>query len=841
MSNKIKKNISLTENNSDIAENIGIIKDVNINQEMEKAFLDYSMSVIVSRALPEIQDGLKPVQRRILYSMKELGVSYQSSYKKAARVVGDVMGKYHPHGDSSIYEAMVRMAQSFNYRYPLVDGHGNFGSIDGDSAAAMRYTEVRMSKIAMELIKEIDQETIDFVDNYDNSEKEPNILPTSFPNLLVNGTTGIAVAMATNIPSHNLGEVVDALIAYIDDKTISIVDLMKYIKGPDFPTGGELLGIDKLQEAYETGKGKIIIRSKTEIITSDKNKSSIVITEIPYQIKKSNLIKNIVYLYRNKILDGITDLRDESSNRKGIRIVIDLRKDINPKIFLNNLYKRSRVQISFHFNMVVLIDKKPKLVNLKQILEAFFSFRINIINRQKQFELKNALKKQHLIKAAVIILNDIDDAVQLIKSSKDVKDAREKLILKYNLDELQSKYILEMSLQRITNLEIEKFRIEEQKLIKQIEECNSIIESQSKKENILKKDLLQLKTNFKDERKTFICKDQEFNITDEDLIKKDGILITITNKGYIKRLGIDTYKRQNKGGTGVSGITMNENDFVKHLVNTTTHDYQLFFTNKGKVYRMKGYEIPDYSRQAKGIPLINLIPLSEGEFLTSVASLKPDLKQNYKYLVLITKKGLIKRNNIKDYQNIQNKGKIAFNLKKDDEVLTVLKSIGNQDIIMASSNGKAIRFNEKSIKQTSRMGSGVIGMRLDSDENIIGAAVVQSDEQDILVVTELGYGKKNKVVEYKNQKRGGKGIKTLKVTPKNGKIIALKIVLNEDELILISERGKIIRLENNNKIPTLKSKVTQGIKLSKLKDNDKLFTVVVNKKSKDTNIDIISE
>lgn len=372
MSNKIKKNISLTENNSDIAENIGIIKDVNINQEMEKAFLDYSMSVIVSRALPEIQDGLKPVQRRILYSMKELGVSYQSSYKKAARVVGDVMGKYHPHGDSSIYEAMVRMAQSFNYRYPLVDGHGNFGSIDGDSAAAMRYTEVRMSKIAMELIKEIDQETIDFVDNYDNSEKEPNILPTSFPNLLVNGTTGIAVAMATNIPSHNLGEVVDALIAYIDDKTISIVDLMKYIKGPDFPTGGELLGIDKLQEAYETGKGKIIIRSKTEIITSDKNKSSIVITEIPYQIKKSNLIKNIVYLYRNKILDGITDLRDESSNRKGIRIVIDLRKDINPKIFLNNLYKRSRVQISFHFNMVVLIDKKPKLVNLKQILEAFF-------------------------------------------------------------------------------------------------------------------------------------------------------------------------------------------------------------------------------------------------------------------------------------------------------------------------------------------------------------------------------------------------------------------------------------------------------------------------------------
>ncbi|WP_341266556.1 DNA gyrase subunit A [Candidatus Phytoplasma fraxini] len=841
MSNKIKKNSFLNEHNSDTDKNIGIIKDVNINQEMEKSFLDYAMSVIVSRALPEIQDGLKPVQRRILYSMKELGVSYQSSYKKAARVVGDVMGKYHPHGDSSIYEAMVRMAQNFNYRYPLVDGHGNFGSIDGDAAAAMRYTEVRMSKIAMEFIKEIDQETIDFVDNYDNSEKEPNILPTSFPNLLVNGATGIAVGMATNIPSHNLGEVIDALIAYIDDKTVSIASLMKYIKGPDFPTGGEILGIDKLQEAYETGKGRIIIRSKTEIITSDKNKSSIVITEIPYQMKKSNLIKNIVYLYRNKILDGITDLRDESSNRVGIRIVIDLRKDINPKIFLNNLYKKSRVQMSFNFNMIVLVDKKPKLVNLKQILEAFFSFRINIINRQKQFELKNALKKQHLVQAAVIILNDIDDAIQLIKSSKDVKEAREKLMLKYDLDEIQSKYILEMSLQRITNLEIEKFRIEERQLIKQIAECQGIIESQSKKEKILKQELLQLKTNFQDERKTFIQKDLEINITDEDLIKKEGILITITNKGYIKRLSIDTYKKQNKGGTGVSGITMNENDFVKYLVNTTTHDYQLFFTNKGKVYRMKGHEIPDYSRQAKGIPLINLIPLREGEFLTSVASINPDLKQNYNYLVLITKKGLIKRNNIQDYTNIQNKGKIAFNLKPDDEVLTVLKSIGSQDIIMASSNGKAIRFNEKSIKKTSRIGSGVIGMRLDYDENVIGAAIVKSDEQDILVVTELGYGKKNKVVEYKNQKRGGKGIKTLKVTPKNGKIIALKVVSNQDELILISERGKIIRLENNNTIPTFKSKVTQGIKLSKLKDDDKLFTVVVNKKDKEKNIDIISE
>ncbi|WP_284928292.1 DNA gyrase subunit A [Candidatus Phytoplasma sp. AldY-WA1] len=841
MSNKIKKNNSLNNSNSDISEinNIGSVKEVNISQEMEKSFLDYAMSVIVSRALPEIQDGLKPVQRRIIYSMKELGVTAQTSYKKAARIVGDVMGKYHPHGDSSIYEAMVRMAQNFNYRYPLIDGHGNFGSIDGDSAAAMRYTEVRMSKIAMELIKEIDQNTIDFVDNYDGSEKEPVILPTSFPNLLVNGATGIAVGMATNIPSHNLGEVIDALTAYINNKEISISELVTYIKGPDFPTGGEILEVDKLQEIYEKGRGKIIIRSKINIVTSEKNKSSIIITEIPYQMKKSNLIKNIVSLQKNKILDGITDLRDESSNRQGIKIVIDLRKDINPKIFLNNLYKRSQVQVSFHFNMIVLINKKPQLVNLKQILEAFFTFRINIINRQKQFELKNALSKKHLIQSAVIVLNDIDDAIELIKSSSNVKEAREKLMLKYNFDEIQSKYILEMSLQKITNLEVEKIKTEEQNLIKQISECEIIINSQTKKEQILKKELLQLKKVFQDERQTLIRKDVEINISEETLIQEKSILITITNKGYIKRLDLDTYKKQNKGGTGVSGITMNENDFVKHIVITSTHDYQLFFTNKGKVYRMKGYEIPDYSRQAKGIPLINLVPLSEGEFLTSVASINPHLKQEHNYLVLITKKGLIKRNNISDYQNIQSKGKIAFTLKNDDEVLTVLKSSGEQDIIMASSDGKAIRFNEKTIKQTSRMGSGVIGMKLNSDETLIGATIVESNKQDILVVTELGYGKKNKINEYKNQKRAGKGIKTLKITSKNGKIIALKAVFNGEELVLISDRGKIIRLVNNNKIPTPKSKVTQGNKLVKLKDSDKLFNFVIININDKEKIDIL--
>ncbi|MDV3167770.1 MAG: DNA gyrase subunit A [Candidatus Phytoplasma stylosanthis] len=835
MSNKKKNDSIINELDLvNVEQNIGNVQKVNINEEMEKSFLDYAMSVIISRALPEIQDGLKPVQRRILYSMKELGISHQSSYKKAARVVGDVIGKYHPHGDISIYEAMVRMAQDFNYRYPLVDGHGNFGSIDGDAAAAMRYTEVRMSKLATELMREIDQNTIEFVNNYDNSEKEPNILPTSFPNLLVNGSTGIAVGMATNIPSHNFGEVIDALVSYIDDKSISVSGLLKHIKGPDFPTGGEILDIDNLQEIYETGRGRVILRAKINVVTSEKNKSSIIITEIPYQIKKSNLIENIFYLHKNKILDGITDLRDESSSRQGIKIVIELRKDVNPKVFLNNLYKHSRAQISFNFNMIVLIDKKPKLVNLKQILEAFFSFRIDIINRQKKFELKNALDKKHLIQAAVIVLNDIDEAIELIKNSINVKEAREKLILKYNFDETQSRYILEMSLQKITNLEIEKIKKEEKSLILQIKECEDIINSQTKKEQILKKDLIKLKNIFQDERKTIIRKDIDLNISNENLINKERILITVTNKGYIKRLNLETYKKQKKGGKGVIGIVMNENDFVEHLVITSTHDYQLFFTNKGKVYRMKGYDIPDYSRQSKGLPLINLIDLDKNEFLTSITSIISEYnEQDYNYLIFITKKGLIKRNSIKDYDKIQNNGKIAFNLKPDDEVLVVLKTLGNQDIIIASSSGKAIRFNEKSIKKTGRTGSGIIGMRLGADENIVGAAVVYSDTQDILVVTEFGYGKKNKSSEYRIQKRAGKGIKTLKITDKNGKLIALKTVSFNDELILISDRGKVIRLVNDDKIPTRKSKLTQGIKLFDLNKSDKLVNVVVIKKEKD--------
>ncbi|MDV3166976.1 MAG: DNA gyrase subunit A [Vigna little leaf phytoplasma] len=838
MSNKIKKNNYDNKNNSYdakiIPNSIGQVTTIDINQEMKKSFLSYAMSVIVSRALPEIKDGLKPVQRRILYGMKALGVSFQSSYKKSARIVGDVMGKYHPHGDSSIYEAMVRMAQDFNYRYPLIDGHGNFGSIDGDAAAAMRYTEVRMSKIAMELIKTIDQQTIDFAKNYDGSEQEPLVLPTSFPNLLINGSSGIAVGMATNIPSHNLGEVIDALIAYINNKQINIEGIMQYIKGPDFPTGGELLGIQNLKEAYETGRGRVFIRAKTSIIKNEKNKFSIIINEIPYQIKKSVLIERIAFLTKEKIIDGITDLRDESSSREGIRIVIDLRKDVNPQILLNNLYKHSQLHISFNFNMIALIKGTPHLVNLKRIIEEFYLFRIDVINRQKKFELEKAMAKKHLIQAAVVILKDIDNTIALIKSAKDVNDAQKKLMNKYNFDEIQSKAILEMSLQKITNLEIEKIKKEEQNLIAQIEECKEIINSQNKKENILKKDLLRIKKMFQDERKTIInTNTTDIDIPNENLIEKERILITVTHKGYVKRLNLDTYKKQNKGGKGVSGIAINEDDFVEHFIIASTHSYQLFFTNKGKVYQLKGYQIPIFTRQSKGIPLVNLIPLEKGEFLTSLTSVD-DFSRESDYLVLITKKGLIKRNLIKEYENIRINGKIAFPLKTNDEVLFVLKTSGKQDIILAASNGKAIRFNESAIRKTNRKSMGIKAMNIDINNNeiIIGAAIVSSPEQDILVLTEKGYGKKTKSKEYKKQKRGGKGQKTLKITSKNGSLVALKTILPDEEIILMSDVGKVIRIENKD-VSYTKSKATQGYKLFNLDPNHKLVLVVVVKKEKE--------
>ncbi|MDV3205285.1 MAG: DNA gyrase subunit A [Weeping tea tree witches'-broom phytoplasma] len=834
MSKKTKKNNFVNNEQEFLSSvtNIGHVESVDINDEMKKSFLSYAMSVIIRRALPDVRDGMKPVHRRIIYVMQGLNLDNQERFKKSAVVVGAVMGRCHPHGDNSIYEAMVRMAQDFNCRYPLITGHGNFGSIDGDSAAAMRYTEVRMSKLSVELIKEIDQNTVDFIDNYDGNEKEPTVLPASFPNLLVNGSTGIAVGMATNIPPHNLGEVINALIALIDDKNIDVNDLMKYLKGPDFPTGGEILGAENLKTIYATGKGRIFIRSKTHITQSEKNKFSICITEIPYQIKKSSLIESIAVLVKEKIIDGITDLRDES-NRQGIKIVIDLRRDINPHVLLNNLYKYSQLQVSFNFNMIALINGVPRLINLKQMLKEFFDFRMNIIQRQKQFELSKASAKKHLIQALVIVLNDIDNVIKLIKGASNVKNAQEQLMQKYNFDLNQSKVILEMSLQKITNLEIAKIKQEQKDLTLKIIECESIINSLAKKEDIIKKELLYLKKTFQDNRRTIInLTNNMLDITEEELIDKERILITITNKGYAKRLNLDTYKKQNRGGKGVVGITINKDDFVEHFVITSTHDYQLFFTNKGKVYQIKGYQIPPYSRQSKGIPLVNLIPLAKGEFLTTLTSVS-DFNNDQNYLVLITKKGFIKRNSIQEYANIRANGKIAFSLKDDDEVLSVLKTSGQQDIILAASDGKAIRFKENSIRKTSRKGTGVIGMRIEPEDNIVGAAVLWSSEQDILVVTELGYGKKTKADVYRKQKRGGKGVKTLKVTDKNGKLVTLKAILPSEELILISNLGQVIRIDAD-KVSLTKSKVTQGNRLFKLNENHKLINVVVVKKEKNT-------
>ncbi|WP_334330805.1 DNA gyrase subunit A [Candidatus Phytoplasma prunorum] len=808
---------------------IGKIKKININQEIKKSFLSYAMSVIVSRALPDIKDGLKPVQRRILYGMNELGVYSQSSYKKSARIVGDVMGKFHPHGDSSIYEAMIRMAQDFNYRYPLVDGHGNLGSIDGDNAAAMRYTEVKMSKISMELMKEIDQETVDFIDNYDGSEKEPVFLPSSFPNLLVNGSTGIAVGMATNIPSHNLSEVIDALINYIDNKEIDTEGLMKFIKGPDFPTGGEILGVSGLKEAYETGRGRIFVRSKTEIIYSDKNKPIIIIKEIPYQIKKTSLIEKIAFLVKEKIIEGITDLRDESNNARGMRIIIELRKDIEPKIILNNLYKHTQLQTSFCFNMIALVNGVPKIVSLKNMLEEFFLFRMDVINRQKKFELNKAKQKKHLITALAIILNDIDKVLKIIKGSNDVKDAQKNIMINYNFDEIQSKAILEMSLQKITNLEIKKIIKEEESLKLKIFECENIINSQIKKEKILKKELLKIKNQFQDKRKSIISNEQYLTVENESLINKETILITVTHRGYIKRLNLDTYKKQNRGGKGVSGLKMQENDFLEHILITSTHDHQLFFTNKGKIYQLKGYEIPLGSRYSKGIPLVNLLPLEENEFLTSLTSVK-DFKEEKNYLVLVTKKGLIKRNSLKDFENVRRNGKIAAVLKNNDEVLFVSRTTGEQDIILAASDGKAIRFNEFEIRKTGIKSSGIRGIKIQKEEEIIGMTVVDSEKQNILVITENGYGKITKAKEYRNQMRGGKGTKTLKITCRNGKLVRLLTIYQNEELIIFSDHGKVVRIDTKQ-IPLTKSKVTQGNVLISLEESDKVSSIALIKKT----------
>ena len=810
------------EGYNDEEHNHGKIKEINITSEMKTSFLSYAMSVIVSRALPDVRDGMKPVQRRIIYAMNDLGMYADRPHKKSARIVGEVIGKYHPHGDSSVYEAMVRMAQPFNYREPLVDGHGNFGSVDGDSAAAMRYTEARMSKMAMELVRDLDKNTVDFVDNYDNSEKEPSVLPARYPNLLVNGASGIAVGMATEIPPHNLGEVIDGTLAYIKNKDITISELMQHVKGPDFPTGGQILGLTGLREGYETGNGKIAIRATTEIVHY-KNKSAIIITEIPYQVNKTRLIDKIAEIVKEKVVEGITDLRDES-NRKGMRVVIELRKDIIPEVMLNNLYKYTQLQTSYSLNMIALVNGQPKTLNLKEMIAHYVDHQVEVIQRRTQYDLEKAEARQHILEGLIIALNDIDRAIEMIKESKTGDEAREKLIQAYELTDVQARAILDMRLQRLTGLEIEKIRAEHVELGIKIKEYHEVLASEGRKFEIISEELLEIKQRFATPRLSQINLHADLSIENEDLIPVEDVIVTVTNQGYIKRMPVDEYKSQNRGGVGVTGMRVHDDDFVEQMGLTSTHDYHLFFTNKGRVYKIKGYEIPDLGRTAKGLPIVNLLNFDKDETLASFTSIK-DFECEESYLFFTTKNGIVKRTPVTDFKNIRTNGIIAIALKEGDELLAVGVTNGQKDIILGSVSGKSIRFAESDVRPTGRNTSGVIGMRLQEDEYIVGGGVIPSNEHDILVISEKGFGKRTSVNEYRRQNRGGKGVLTLNVTERNGKLSALRVVTDNDDLIVISNRGIVIRTPISQISRT--SRVTQGVKVIKLRPDNLVSTTAI--------------
>ena len=799
------------------------IEEVDISSKMRTSFLDYSMSVIVARALPDIRDGLKPVQRRILYGMNSLHIYANTPFKKSARITGEVMGKYHPHGDSSIYDAMVRMAQPFSYRYVLVDGHGNFGNIDGDGAAAQRYTEARMSKISMEMVRDIDKDTVDFVDNYDGEEKEPVILPARIPNLLINGSTGIAVGMATNIPPHNLGEVCDGIFALIDNPDVTIDELMQYIKGPDFPTGGLILGRQGLRDAYNTGLGSIVIRSKAVINELANGKSEIVVTEIPYQVNKTRLIERIAELVKDKIVDGITDLRDESSI-KGMRIVIELRKDVNANVMLNNLYKYTQLQTTFGFNMIALVDGQPKTVNLKDILVEYLKHQLDVITRRTKFDLAKTEAREHILKGLVIALEDIDNVIELIKQAKDGQTALEALINKYTLSELQAREILNTRLQRLTGLEIEKIKAEEAQCLKDIAEYKAILADDSLKMNIIREELSEIKDKYNDKRVSEISTSTAISIDDEDLIPRENVLISLTTNGYIKRMKISEYHAQNRGGKGLTGMKTHEDDQVEHIVPSLTHDYLLFFTNKGRVYKVKAYNVMEGSRTSKGIPIINIIPLLEDEKVTSICPID-NFDAEDKYLLFVTKQGIVKRTHVGLFKNIRQTGIIAINLNESDELLNVLTTNGQEDIILGASNGKAIRFSEKDMRDISRSAIGVRGIKLADGEEVVGVGIIESDDDDILVLSEKGYGKRSKASEYRTQGRGGQGVKTLNVTEKNGKLAAIKIVHDDEDLIATTDKGMVIRCRIKDISTT--GRATQGVIVMRLANNHTLSTIAI--------------
>ena len=800
----------------------------NIVDEVRQSFIDYSMSVIVSRALPDLRDGLKPVHRRILYTMYEDNLTPDKPFRKSATTVGAVLGRYHPHGDSSVYDAMVRMAQDFSYRYVLVEGHGNFGSIDGDGAAAYRYTEARLSKLSLELLRDINKNTIDFTPNFDNTTKEPVVLPSRFPNILVSGTMGIAVGMATNIPPHNLGEVIDGCVAYIDNNDITIPELMQYIKGPDFPTAATILGNNGIKKAYETGRGTITIRSKVEIVEQN-NKSQIIITELPYQVNKKTLQERIGELVREKIIDGISDLHDESNLKNGIKLVVTLKKEANANVVLNNLYKHTQLQTTFGIILLMLDDGRPKILNLKEIISKYIDYQKLIIIRRTKFDLDKAEKRVHILEGYKIALDNIDEVIKIIRNSESDVIAKQELMSRFGLSDIQSDAILEMKLRRLTGLERSKIEEELKELLELIEELRSILESDEKIYNIIKEELLAIKDKYGDERRTNIDMTAIEYIEDESLIPVEDIVITLTNKGYIKRMTTDTYKTQNRGGVGIKGMTTNEDDFVENIISMTTHDYLLFFTNKGKVYRVKGYEIPLYSRQSKGLPIINLLSLDKDELVKVMLKVSAD--EDNKYIVFCTQKGLVKRTKIEEFENIRTNGKIAITLKDDDELISVKKTTGENEIIIAASNGRMIRFNENEIRVMGRTASGVRGIDI-GDGVAVGCEIAEKGQM-ILVVTEKGYGKKTDVEEYRMTHRGSKGVKGLNITEKNGNIVSFKTVHDNEDLMIITNSGTIIRLPIEQVSST--GRVAQGVRLINLKDDQKVSTVAMIEKEKEDN------
>lgn len=813
------------------------VREVNISQEMRTSFLDYAMSVIVSRALPDVRDGLKPVHRRILYAMNDLGMTSDKPFKKSARIVGEVIGKYHPHGDSAVYEAMVRMAQDFNYRNMLVEGHGNFGSVDGDGAAAMRYTEARLSKISMEILRDITKDTIDYQDNYDGSEREPIVMPARFPNLLVNGATGIAVGMATNIPPHQLGEVIDGVLAISKNPEMTTQELMDVIPGPDFPTAGQIIGRSGIRKAYETGRGSITLRAKSNIEETSSGKQRIVINEIPYQVNKARLIEKIADLVRDKKIDGITDLRDES-DRNGMRIVIELRRDANVHVLLNNLYKQTTLQTSFGINLLALVDGQPKVLSLKQCLEYYLEHQKVIIRRRTAYELRKAEARAHILEGLRIALDHLDEVISLIRSSQTAEIARNGLMENYSLSEKQAQAILDMRLQRLTGLEREKIEDEYKGLIDLIAELKAILADNEKVLEIIREELTEIKERFNDTRRTEIVTAGIETIEDEDLIPVENIVITLTHNGYIKRLPASTYRSQKRGGKGVQGMGTNEDDFVEQLISTSTHDTILFFSNKGKVYRAKGYEIPEFGRTAKGIPIINLLEVEKGEWINAIIPVSEFDEDSY--LFFTTRHGVSKRTSLSQFANIRNNGLIALSLRDEDELMAVRLTNGEKQIIIGTKKGMLIRFDETDVREMGRTAAGVKGITLSEDDIVVGMEILESDA-NVLIVTEKGYGKLTPEKEYRVQSRGGKGLKTCKITDNNGPLVAVKATNAEaeEDLMIITGSGVIIRMAVSDISTT--GRVTQGVRLIRLGDDEHVATVALVEQSQEDDEENIEE